>query len=579
MTILLTGSRAATTVTIPGSIADDCSEDVTGEIQSWVDDAPDGSTLQFGNNACYHAELPLLILERSGLTLDGNGSEMVQYTDGHDTSPPSNYFPAYNWPRNRSNITVSDSQNITIKDLTVRGPNSNGGPDGQYIAELEAQHAYNIIDSENTVLSNVEGYQVWGDFVYMSGGDGLTVRNGTFAQNGRQGLAIVDGSNLLFENNDMRQVRRSMIDFEANYAGANMQNLTFRNNLFGPARLNFLANGGADAVIENVLFNNNTLDGMAMKIHIVPPNKANPSDASSFKRRNYRFIDNDSNRQHGTNSERTIIVDSVLGFNFTGNNTVAQENRNMKLIELRRVRDAVMKNNSVIDAVGFAFYDDSSVVNVCEENNTIGPDGQQPDPDSGPTCPDPPPSDDGGGGSGGGDNTSPSTDDGTDTSNTGGGTGSGSSGNSYSYNDQDAGTRDEDGVTSENNSSKNEPAYGSGSSSGGQSSDQPGQPSPSDNSNALLIFITAFGGIALLTSGVYFLRRKRRLQSTLLSHTVGQNTLPSIHNNLSSPQDAQQQLYDSTPNQGPKPGTLFYPSSNRGTDQSPTQQDVKNKTT
>src|SRR5437879_3489445 len=71
---------AGPVITVPPGIAADCSVDVTTALNDWVAGAPDGATLQFGENACYLVEGTLVVKDRHGLTFDGNGATLQATT-------------------------------------------------------------------------------------------------------------------------------------------------------------------------------------------------------------------------------------------------------------------------------------------------------------------------------------------------------------------------------------------------------------------------------------------------------------------------------------------------------------------
>ena len=54
--------------------------DQTAQIQAWLDSVPDGSVARFPAGRCFRTEVPLLVVGRRGLTIDGNGSTLEAFT-------------------------------------------------------------------------------------------------------------------------------------------------------------------------------------------------------------------------------------------------------------------------------------------------------------------------------------------------------------------------------------------------------------------------------------------------------------------------------------------------------------------
>src|ERR1044072_4809827 len=49
-------------IAIPSSISADCNQEVSGQINSFLAGVPNGSTVQFGRNACYWVDSPIKLI-------------------------------------------------------------------------------------------------------------------------------------------------------------------------------------------------------------------------------------------------------------------------------------------------------------------------------------------------------------------------------------------------------------------------------------------------------------------------------------------------------------------------------------
>ena len=72
---------------VPTSIAADCSVNVTAALQAWLDSLPDGATALLAAGGCYRVDGTPQLIDRNGLTIDGNGSTLRAFTDGPPERP------------------------------------------------------------------------------------------------------------------------------------------------------------------------------------------------------------------------------------------------------------------------------------------------------------------------------------------------------------------------------------------------------------------------------------------------------------------------------------------------------------
>jgi hypothetical protein len=160
--------------------------------------------------------------------------------------------------------------------MVLKGAHPNPGPNGDFVSALEAQHGINLWSVQGAEIANVTITDVYGDFIYIGNQGGtlsknIYVHDSHMARNGRQGIGIVGAEDVLFERNVINDVRRSQIDIEPNGTSGGAHRITFRNNKFGAARLNWLANAGGCAPVSEIVLENNTLSDQAMKVHVKPP--------------------------------------------------------------------------------------------------------------------------------------------------------------------------------------------------------------------------------------------------------------------------------------------------------------------
>lgn len=243
---------------VPPTIDWRCTRDVTAAIQSWIDSRPNGSTISFRPNACYRTEGSIQVEGRKNLIIEGNGATFRQTTTGD---------------RNRVGWRIKLSENITLRNIKVDGPNTPWA----YVTELEGQHGVGVNGSRNVVVSGISVRETYGDCVMVSrggngdgsiGSDGVTVRNSTCQNIGRQGMSVTMGRNVVLTGNQLNNVRRTVFDLEPNLPGQYAENVTISNNRVGFYTHFFVGSGGAGCNVRNITVRGNDSDGGGIGIKV-----------------------------------------------------------------------------------------------------------------------------------------------------------------------------------------------------------------------------------------------------------------------------------------------------------------------
>lgn len=346
---------AAVVLTPPATIPADCSRDVTAALVAWIKSVPDGSSLQFAPRGCYRVDGRLTIRNRNGLTIDGNGSTFRAFTDGRELGPSA--------ARSRSMFTLGRDTNLTLRNTIVVGANPYAGLDDRaYVPAFEAQTAYVVGNSRDIVIDHVEAYDVYGDFVFVGAATrNLVVRNSTFARNGRQGWTI-NGQDILFEHNSIRQTRRATIDMEPSSTTSLARRVTIRDNTVGPGRLFFFANQGLAAPTEDVSIVGNRLVGKAMTIRVNPPRGI---------RSRYRVVGNVSDTPVGFTGGGAFQFRDVVGIEVRDNVQPMQPGRGISGLAIENCRDVIVTGNRFPYGKG-AIVSRGGNVDVSQSLNQVG---------------------------------------------------------------------------------------------------------------------------------------------------------------------------------------------------------------
>jgi len=290
------------------------SVDGTAALQAGIDATPDGGTLTLEAGASYRIDGTLLIRDRNGFTLDGNGATIYAITEGD---------------RVRQHLSIANGSNIKVANLTVLGANPYAGTsDAAYRSTREAQHAFQVLGTDTVELDRVRAYDVFGDHVYIGMSyAGLTpanvwVHDSTFARNGRMGVGLTAGRNVVFERNSISAIRRSTFDLEPNNMSQVVDGLVIRDNVIGTGRFFFLASVG-NGPVNNVTVENNVFRGKAMKVFVQPP-------SYTGRRTGWTMTGNTSDAIYGGSTASAVFgffgVDNIT---VTGNYQKVQVNRSI----------------------------------------------------------------------------------------------------------------------------------------------------------------------------------------------------------------------------------------------------------
>jgi Right handed beta helix region len=324
---LLTVPAAATpkeSYAVPSSIDGTGESDVTEALQGFFEEVPNGSVIEFPPGARYRVEGTVGLVDRRNLTILGHGATIFATTTGD---------------RTRSQLTLNGGSRLVIRNLVVKGANPSGGvEEPAYRAELEAQHGFQILGATGVELDRVTVTDVYGDFVYVGAIRGnwsrnVWVHNSTFARNGRQGVAVTAGRNIVIERNTIAETRRATFDLEPNTSKGGVKNVFILDNEVGPGRLLFLASHG-NGPVDDIVISGNNLVGRALTVSVAAPANA--------RRARFWINDNLSDKGNGPTPIAFENVDDVV----VRNNAQIVTREGVAGVGLRDVCGAAVDSNN-----------------------------------------------------------------------------------------------------------------------------------------------------------------------------------------------------------------------------------------
>lgn len=243
-------------------------DDVTAELQALIDRVPDGGVVRLAPSGRYRIDGTLRVTGRRDLRLDGNGARLVARTEGgHD----------------RSHLVVTGGSGIVIHDLEIVGANPFAGIGTRaYRADREGQHGIRLEGATDVELARLRISDVYGDFIYLGRSDDghwterVWIHDSFFTRNGRQGIAVTSGRDVVIERNTITDTRRATIDLEPNGRSGGAVNVHILDNLIGPGRLLFLAAVGRGPK-SDVVVARNRLEGHTLNMIVRPGSSDRPA--------------------------------------------------------------------------------------------------------------------------------------------------------------------------------------------------------------------------------------------------------------------------------------------------------------
>jgi hypothetical protein len=293
---------------VPASIDATGTKDVSAALASFINGVPDGSTIRFQAGGTYRLGSGGIILSnRHDLVLDGRGATLQAFGCGADESPI------------KLRARTSD---ITIRDFTLVGDNTAGGTSSSHHLDCQSQAGITLFESYDILIEAVTIRHTNGDCVYVDLGtstgpriwsDGLVWRDSTCHSNGRMGLAVVGGRDILVERVHFDKIAMYPFDIEPNFSDGGGAFITFRDNTVGTHTVDtdwhpyfFAANGEAgDDNVHDITVTRNTVTGGTLRSSVDVPT-----------RRNIVFTDNTSTV---TAAGPVLFFGHIDGLTVTGN--------------------------------------------------------------------------------------------------------------------------------------------------------------------------------------------------------------------------------------------------------------------
>jgi len=258
------------TVTVPASIDATGTTEVSAALNAFIASVPNGSIIAFPTDATYLLDEGIQIANRHNLVFDGDGTTLQVSATASGSDPLSSpfvvgYLYTHDW--------LGGCRDIAIHDFILVG--SSPTP-GIFIEGSQGEAGMHIYDADRVEIYNITSSATYGDFVTCyGGGDEAWVHDCHVLTAGRQGIAVVSGSDILVEHCAIDVSGLCTFDIEPDDISDACSNITFRNctaethlGTDNGGCLLSVDSGHTGAMIQGIVVDGNTVTGGSLKTYI-----------------------------------------------------------------------------------------------------------------------------------------------------------------------------------------------------------------------------------------------------------------------------------------------------------------------
>jgi hypothetical protein len=211
---------------VPASIDATGSRDVSAELEAFIRNAPNGSTIVFKAGGTYELSEHIWMRGQKRITIEGNGAT-IRLTGPGTTGA------------DRAFTIDALSEDITIRNLTIVGNHAAAGTKDACCSR-ESQYGIAIYGSFDVLIEKVDIRNVGGDCVKVTThgsqavlSERVTFRDSTCRLTGRQGLTIQGARDVRVVNNVFDDMGYSVVATEPNESNQPTYDLVIRGNTIG----------------------------------------------------------------------------------------------------------------------------------------------------------------------------------------------------------------------------------------------------------------------------------------------------------------------------------------------------------
>jgi hypothetical protein len=235
---------------VPKSIPADGSTDVTRDLMKFIASVPDHSRIDFRSNGRYRIEGTVMIPDRHGLRIWGNGATLFATTMGKG---------GFREKQTRRHLVFLRGSDLRVRYLKIVGVNPRPGV---YDSKYEGQHGIAFYGVQGGRARFCTIRNVYGDNVYIDRAipdnrgivpsRHIVVDGNVCRGNGRQGMTVVCGEDIVFSNNRLDLVGLTTFDLEPDVIQEWVRGVLVTGNTIGTHGAAFVAGSGRvdDVTVE-----------------------------------------------------------------------------------------------------------------------------------------------------------------------------------------------------------------------------------------------------------------------------------------------------------------------------------------
>jgi hypothetical protein len=378
--------------TVPSSIPDDCSQDNTSDLETWINSLGPDATVNFPSHGCYLIQGQLELQNMSGLTINGNET-LLERTDPTAIST-SNLLPV---------LRLNNDSGLTVNNLDI-----DGGYDGTYYGgpSFEGHSGIQLQGDQQVVLNGLNVANIQGDFIVLQvGGNALNtnilVTNSNFNHAGYHGITVESANGVTFSNNTFSNVAVDAMDFEydiystvldtnGNATGAAEDNVSIINNTWTNCHFIWFASiqGQKPGVQEqNIVLAGNTITTREPFVQVSGTDEsatAQPYWFNGLTIQNNNYVNGAVAAPTSGGTPGKAFVDSSMNIKNVSNVNISNNNAHVSAaaqqtkpflgaLSAHTVTGLTLSTNDFTGALGVINPDTSSgSTGVTECNNQIG---------------------------------------------------------------------------------------------------------------------------------------------------------------------------------------------------------------
>lgn len=307
---------------VPGSVDATGLTDASAALQRFVDQVPNGATIEFPADGVYRMDHGLQLWRRHDLVFEGNGATLSAV--GSPRRPGDSPF-----------ALMFGDERIVVRGFRLEGQNPDAGTQDAFHGGDEHLAGFYLGGVTDVLIEGVTITGFYGDCVYLGSNTSdvwssrVVFRDSTCTRTGRHGVSVIAARDATIQRVTFDEIGFMIVDIEPDREEDGASSIALLDNTIGTYGLTdeyvswvLAAYGGADgAPVDDVAIIGNSISGVgrtgkdqvALGLSVVADGRVGP-------RSGFVIRDNTSTRiVTRTDNGAPILIRNVTGVEVTGN--------------------------------------------------------------------------------------------------------------------------------------------------------------------------------------------------------------------------------------------------------------------